>query len=341
MGVTVKDVARVAGVSTATVSRALRGFESVDPDLRRHVLEVADRLNYVGSPAAAALSTGRAGAIAVITPFVNRMAFQRMLTGIERELRELATDILLYCTGDPSDPHPVPPHKRLARRVDGFLVLSISAESPDMQEILRLGMPVTMFGSHGPWTSSVAIDDRGGAATAVEHLIDAGHRRIGVIYGRETRDVAVLEHERYLGFSDAMERAGLPIDPALLVSGGFTIHGGESAMARLLDAAEPPTAVFAFSDEMAYGAMRAIAARGLRAGADIAVIGYDGHELSELLGLSTISVPFEDIGRAAARALISDIEGTGGQQTIALETELLVRSSTEGFDAEAARSGTT
>lgn len=331
VGVTVKDVARLAGVSTATVSRALRGFESVDPELRRHVLEVADRLNYVGSPAAAALSTGRAGAIAVITPFVNRMAFQRMLTGIERELRESATDILLYCTGDPSDPHPVPPHKRLARRVDGFLVLSISAESPDMQEILRLGMPVTMFGSHGPWTSNVTIDDRGGAAVAVEHLIESGHRRIGVIYGRETHDAAVLEHERYLGFSDAMERAGLPIDPALLVSGGFTIHGGESAMHHLLDADEPPTAVFAFSDEMAYGALRAINSRGLRPGADIAVIGYDDHELSELLGLSTISVPFEEIGKAAARALISDIEGRGGQQSIALETKLVLRASTEGF----------
>ena len=145
MGVTVKDIARVAGVSTATVSRALRGFETVSPQIRDHVLEVARRLDYVGSPAAAALSTGRTGSIGIITPFVDRLAFQRMLTGIERELRDSRTDFLIYCTGDPSDPHPVPPHQRLARRVDGFLVLSLSAQSPDLEKILQLRMPITMF----------------------------------------------------------------------------------------------------------------------------------------------------------------------------------------------------
>lgn len=329
MGVTVKDIARVAGVSTATVSRALRGFESVAPEIRDHVLEVARRLDYVGSPAAAALSTGRTGSIGIITPFVDRLAFQRMLTGIERELRDTRTDFLIYCTGDPSDPHPVPPHQRLARRVDGFLVLSLSAESPDLEKILQLRMPITMFGSRGPWTSSVQIDDRGGAAIATEHLISRGHRRIAAIYGRDAESAAVLEHDRHLGFCDAVDRAGLERDPRLLVPGEYTMAGGARAMARLLDVDEPPTAVFAFSDEMAYGAIRVMTERGLRPGRDVAIIGYDGHEMSELLDLSTISVPFEEIGATAARSLLEDIHGrTQRPGTTMLPTQLIARGTT-------------
>lgn len=311
MGVTVKDIARVAGVSTATVSRALRGFESVAPEIRDHVLEVARRLDYVGSPAAAALSTGRTGSIGIITPFVDRLAFQRMLTGIERELRDTRTDFLIYCTGDPSDPHPVPPHQRLARRVDGFLVLSLSAESPDLEKILQLRMPITMFGSRGPWTSSVQIDDRGGAAIATEHLISRGHRRIAAIYGRDAESAAVLEHDRHLGFCDAMDRAGLERDPRLLVPGEYTMAGGARAMARLLDVDEPPTAVFAFSDEMAYGAIQAMHAKGLHPGADVALVGYDGHDLSAVLELSTVSVPFEEIGATVARQLLDRVRDPG------------------------------
>ncbi|PZU37832.1 MAG: LacI family transcriptional regulator [Microbacterium sp.] len=330
MSVTVKDVARVAGVSTATVSRALRGFDTVDPAIRQHVQQVADRLNYVASPAAAALSTGRAGSIGVITPFVNRMAFQRMLAGIESAMRGTEMDLLLYCTGDPSDPHPVPPRKRLARRVDGFLVLSLSLHSPDVEEIAKLNMPVVSFGEQGPWGSNVQIDDRASAATATEHLLDLGHTRIGVIYGREAQDPAVLEYQRHLGFHDAMSRSGREADPNLIAPGDFTIAGGSRAMEQLLDADAPPSAVFAFSDEMAYGALRVLRDRDLIPGRDVAIIGFDGHETSALLELSTISVPFEEIGAATARRLIAEISGVGMNPAGAtvLPTELTVRAST-------------
>lgn len=332
MSVTVKDVARVAGVSTATVSRALRGFATVDPAIRQHVQQVAERLNYVGSPAAAALSTGRAGSIGVITPFVDRMAFQRMLMGIEGAMRGTEMDLLLYCTGDPSDPHPVPPRKRLARRVDGFIVLSLALHSPDVEEISKLNMPVASFGEQGPWGSSVQIDDRAGAVVATEHLIELGHSRIAVIHGREAHDPGVLEYQRHLGFADAMAHAGLPIDPAMVVPGGFTIAGGSHAMKRLLDADQPPTAVFAFSDEMAYGAIRELRSRGLTPGRDVAVIGFDGHETSALLDLSTISVPFEEIGAATARKLMDEIDGLAPEDSgvTVLPTALTVRESTAG-----------
>jgi len=332
VGVTVKDVARLAGVSTATVSRALRGFGSVDPSISERVVDAANRLGYVGSHAAAALSTGKAGTIAIITPFVDRLAFQRMLTGVEHELRDTGMDLLIYCTGDPSDPHPVPPHKRLAKRVDGFIVMSLSPESPDLAEILNLRMPLTMFGAHAPGASSVQIDDREGAASAVRHLLDLGHRRIGIVYGRESTNPLVLEHQRHLGVRDALAGQGVERDEELSVAGEFTMTGGAAAMERLLDLEVPPTAVFAFSDEMAYGAIQTIRRRGLALGRDIALIGYDGHEMSSILDLSTISVPFEELGARAAHILLSDIEdgGSAGPVSEMLPTELVVRSSTAG-----------
>ncbi|WP_022884388.1 LacI family DNA-binding transcriptional regulator [Glaciibacter superstes] len=335
MNVTVKDVARVAGVSTATVSRALRGFQTVDPVIRAAVQQAAERLNYVGSPAAAALSTGRAGSIGVITPFVNRMAFQRMLSGIETAMRGTDMDLLLYCTGDPSDPHPVPPRKRLARRVEGFIVLSLAMHSPDVEEISKLNMPVASFGEHGPWGASVQLDDRAGAVVATEHLIGLGHTRIALIHGRDAHDPGVLEYQRHLGFNEAMARAGLPVDPTLVLPGDFTIAGGAYAMAQLLDGDRPPTAVFAFSDEMAYGAIRTMRERGLAPGSDVAVIGFDGHETSSLLDLTTITVPFEEIGATTARKLLEEIEGRSGEtaDVTVLPTQLTVRSSTLGGGA--------
>lgn len=330
MSVTVKDVARVAGVSTATVSRALRGFATVDPEIRQHVQSVAERLNYVASPAAAALSTGRAGSIGVITPFVDRMAFQRMLTGIESAMRGTDMDLLLYCTGDPSDPHPVPPRKRLARRVDGFIVLSLALHSPDVEEIAKLDMPVASFGEQGPWGSSVQIDDRAGAFTATQHLIDRGHERIAVIHGREAQDPGVLEYQRHLGYHEAIARAGLTVDPSLVLPGAYTIEGGATAMRELLGSPEPPTAVFAFSDEMAYGALQVMREHRITPGRDIAIIGFDGHATSALLDLTTISVPFEDIGRITARRLLDQLDRVtaDGSAVTVLPTSLSVRAST-------------
>ncbi len=338
MSVTLKDVAQIAGVSTASASRALRGFETVDPVIRERVVNAAQRLGYVGSHAAAALATGRAGSIAIITPFLDRLAFQRMLSGVHRVLQAARLDLLVHCTGDPSDPHPVPPHRRLARRVDGFIVLSLAADSPDVADLLRLDVPVAMFGAHAYGTSSVHIDDRGGAAGAVEHLVSEGHRRIGVIYGREVDNPAVLEFDRHRGVRDAFLRAGMPLTGELLVPGDFTMAGGARAMTRLLELDEPPTAVFAFSDEMAYGAIQALRADGLHPGADVALVGYDGHELSAALELSTVSVPFEQIGATAAGQLLERIQQPDmpDVRTI-VPTELVARLSSRGHPVTADR----
>jgi len=329
MSVTVRDVARAAGFSTATVSRALRGFPSVDPLIRAHVIAVARGLDYVGSPAAAALSTGRMNSIAIITPYVARWSFERMLSGVDRVLRTTDMDLLLYRLGDPSDPHPAPAHRRLRHRVDGFLVMSIAAGSPDLEEILRLNMPVTLVGSTREDVASVSIDDRAAARVATGHLLDQGHTKVGLIYGRERTNPLALEHERYLGFVDALRAADVAEHQEREAPGMFTVDGGAAAMRELLALPEPPTAVFAMSDEMAFGAMRAMRIAGVRPGHDIALIGFDGHELADVLDLSTIAQPLEELGALAVQNILDDIAQPGRQRLkTVLPTELVVRGST-------------
>jgi LacI family transcriptional regulator, repressor for deo operon, udp, cdd, tsx, nupC, and nupG len=328
MAMTIRDIAREAGVSTATVSRALRGLPNVDPVTRTRVMGVAERLDYVISPTASRLATGRTGAIAVITPFVARWYFATVLSGAERILKQSDLDLLLFSTGDPSEPHRVPPHRKLRRRVDGFLVIALDADSPDVAGLFEFDLPVTLIGTTHPGVSSVQIDDEQGARTATQHLINLGHERIAIISGRPLPSPFTPERDRYAGYLDALLGAGLQVDPALVTYGSFTIDGGESAMSALLSQPRPPTAVFAISDEMAFGAMRALRRHGLTPGQEVSIVGYDGHELADLLELTTVVQPVERLGARSARLLMDQLDRPGAPtRLIRLGTELVVRGS--------------
>jgi LacI family transcriptional regulator, repressor for deo operon, udp, cdd, tsx, nupC, and nupG len=328
MGMTIRDIAREAGVSTATVSRALRGLPNVDPVTRAKVHAVAERLDYVVSPAASRLASGRAGSIAVITPFVARWYFATVLSGVERVLQRSDLDLLLFSVGDPSETHRVPPHRKLRRRVDAFLVISLEAASPDLREVFELDMPVTLIGSTHDGVSSVAIDDVEGGRAATQHLINRGHRRIAIISGRPLPSPFTPERDRYRGYLDAVGAAGIEVEPGFVTHGYFTIEGGEDAMTSLLSLADPPTAVFAISDEMAFGAMRALRRHGLQAGQDVSIVGFDGHDMADLLDLTTVVQPVEELGAQAAQALLDAVMDPGREpRQVQLPTQLVVRGS--------------
>jgi LacI family transcriptional regulator, repressor for deo operon, udp, cdd, tsx, nupC, and nupG len=328
MGITIRDVAAEAGVSTATVSRALRGLPNVDEKTRERVKTVADRLDYVISPSASRLASGRTGSVAVITPYIARWFFGQILSGVESVLQEAGMDLLLMTVGSVDGEVQTPAAQRLRHRVDGALVLALSPDDEEFRAVLNLRMPTSLIGLSVPNVSSVMIDDVAAARIATQHLLNLGHRRIGIIGGRPSRPFTA-EDDRTEGFRGALREAHVRFDPSLEVFGAFTFEGGERAMTELLSARERPTAVFAMSDEMAFGAIRALHNHGLTPGREVSLIGIDGHEMSELLNLTTVAQPVADLGRIATEALLAQITGqNGAPEAVRVPTQLIVREST-------------
>lgn len=308
MSITIRDVAFAAGVSTATVSRALRGLPNVDDATREKVKSVAADLDYVISPSASRLASGRTGSIAVITPYISRWFFSEVISGIESVLQQAGLDVLLINVGDYQNGHArIPPTPRLKRRVDGLLIISLPPQDPDLEPILNLDMPKSMIGGVSEGVDCVAIDDFMAASTATEHLVKFGHTRIGLIAGGPAEARFVAETQRERGFRSVMNHHALPEDPMLEAFGRFTIDGGARAMLALLNQVDPPTAVFAMSDEMAFGALQAIRSKGLEPGEDISVIGIDNHPMSEYLNLTTVAQPVAKLGEIAAERLLAQM----------------------------------
>jgi len=335
VAITIKDVADAAGVSTATVSRALRGLPNVDSVTRERIERIAADLDYVVSPSASRLASGRTGSIAVITPFIARWYFGAVLSEVEPVLQHAGMDLLLMSVGAGDGHHRLPAVPRLRRRVDGVLIIALPPQDPQLHEVLALGMPTSLIGLSMPGVASVCVDDVAAGRVATQHLINLGHERIGVINGEPVMSPYTADNERYRGFQEAMAGAGLAVDPALESYGYFTIGGGEQAMTALLAQRDPPTAVFAMSDEMAFGAMRAIRSHGLTVGRDVSLIGVDGHDMSEFLDLTTVVQPVHDLGRIAAQALLRQVEARDGgagvpdpPEAIRLPTQLVARGST-------------
>jgi LacI family repressor for deo operon, udp, cdd, tsx, nupC, and nupG len=329
MAITIHDVAREAGVSTATVSRALRGLSNVDQQTRARVEAAAKDLDYVISPSASRLASGRTGSIAVVTPSIARWFFGMILAGVESALQEAGLDVLLISvdTGEQERPSLVAP--RLRRRVDGVLVLVLPPEDQDLQAILELDMPTSLIGVNYPNVTSITIDDVSAARIGTQHLLDLGHRRIGIIGGQPIRGPFTAEHDRMQGFLSALSDASIEFDPALESYGHFTVAGGEQAMTALLALPERPTAVMCMSDEMAYGAMRALRNHDLQPGVDVSLVGIDGHDMSEFLNLTTVEQPVAELGRIAAESLLRQIEvGKNQSLDIRLPTHLIIRGST-------------
>ncbi|MCX6414722.1 MAG: LacI family DNA-binding transcriptional regulator [Actinobacteria bacterium] len=331
MGITIRDVAQAAGVSTATVSRALRGLPNVDERTRARVQRIAADLDYVISPSASRLASGRTGSIAVLMPYIARWFFSTVLSGVESVLQSAGMDLLLMSVSNPDSPRRQAPAPRLRRRVDGVLVIAVPPSDPELRAVIDLGMPTSLIGVSLEGVPSVTIDDVLAARIATQHLVNLGHRRIGIIGGSAMTAPFTAEHDRRRGFLEVMDDAGLEVDPVLESYGHFTVAGGEQAMTALLTQRNRPTAVFAMSDEMAFGALRALRSHGLSAGSDISIIGVDGHDMAELLDLSTVAQPVIDLGRIAAEALLVQI-GSGttlrSGESVQLPTRLLVRGST-------------
>lgn len=328
----IKDVAREVGMSTATVSRALRGLPRVSEKTRSRVLEAARRLDYVASPHASSLASGRTRAVGVVVPFVTRWYFAAVVHGAEELLREAGYDLLLYnLAGDPEARRRVFSGHLLRKRVDAVLVLGLTPNEQEVASLAELGLPVAIVGGTVEGWSGVRVDDVETAGIAVRHLVELGHRRIAYVGGGLEQQLDfVAPRDRLLGYEQTMRDARLPVEPAWEVPSDFTGRGGVLAAQRLLELQPRPTAVFAASDEMAIGVIHGLAEAGVRVPEDVSVVGIDDHEMAEYFGLTTVAQPVHEQGRVAARLLLGEIAARGSMapSVVTVPTRLVVRRTT-------------
>lgn len=307
----IDDVARLAGVSTATVSRALRGLPTVSAATRRRVLAAAEQLQYAVSPSASRLAGGKTGTVAVVVPRITRWFFATVVEAVEDFLHENGYDLLLYNLGGREQTRQrVLRTANLHKRVDAIILVATPLRPADVAALTKLDVPgVTISsGSSVPGWPRVRIDDVAAARTATRHLLDLGHTRIAHISGDPDDELAFTTHlDRRRGYQEELHAAGIQPDPSLDVESQFTIDGGVRATTELLARGEPPTAIFAACDEMAMGAITALRDAGLRVPQDVSVIGVDDHDLARVLGLSTIAQPAAEQGLLAARILLDPL----------------------------------
>jgi len=331
---TISDVAQLAGVTKCTASRALRDLRdlpNVSPDTRRRVVDAARRLSFVATPSAARLATGRTSSIGLVVPFVTRWFFGNVISGAESVFRDANIDLLLYNLNTPESCARFFEHMPLRRRVDGVLLLTLPVRADETAILTSLQIPLVIVGASVPGVDSVGIDDFSAAEIATRHLINLGHRRIAFIGGDPTEPLHFTAPvERLQGYLAALRDAGLPYDARLVAPAGFTTAGGEAAAGQLLSVDDPPTAVFAASDEMAMGAMLAIRRLGMGVPEDISVIGFDDHEMARSFGLTTVAQAVAEQGEIAARLLLQALTpgATREPRRVNVPTRLVVRNST-------------
>jgi DNA-binding LacI/PurR family transcriptional regulator len=333
---TLEEVALHAGVSRATVSRVVNGSPKVSPAIRRGVEASISALGYVPNRAARSLVTKRSGSIGVvITEPSGRLFsdpfFPRLLRGISTALSARDLQLVLLMPASPADTERTADYLA-AGHVDGALLVSLHGDDPLPERMSRAGIPCVVGGRplRASGASLVDIDNRGGAKTAVAHLLTNGRRVIATIAGPADMGAGV---DRLAGYRDALTEAGIKIEDRLIETADFTQDSGAASMNRLLKASPDIDAVFAASDLIAAGALSVLDAAGRRVPDDVALVGYDDSPIAMSVRpqLTSVRQPIEEMGHEMARLLIAAVEEDQPvQRRVILATELIRRASSGG-----------
>lgn len=325
---TIKDVARAAGVSVATVSRVLNTSENVRPETVEAVKKAIEALDYHPNFLGRTLRRLETMKILVMVPTISNQFYSRVIRGIQTVARQNGYHVMLGITE--SDPDAEQEYVEMARRklVDGVIFLYSSLSVKAINE-LSASCPVVFANEYIPGTdvSAVSIDNRQAGYDAAEFLIRNGHRSIafvsaGALYGSSS--------ERRAGYCAALADAGIGIDERLFIDEGLTFKAGKRAAERLLKASSLPDAAFAVSDSAAIGLISALEEKGVRVGKDISVMGFDNNQIAEYFmpALTTVSQPQIEIGQKAMELLIDKMHDlTGETEQIVLPHQLVIRNS--------------
>lgn len=324
--VTMSDVARLAGVSTATVSRVVNGRYGVSAETIAQVRSAIEQLGYESSLVAASLRRSRTNVLGLVTHNFQSYTAE-VLKGVMDELSQSGFDLIIYANSDLFGRYSEGWEQRHLARLSGTLTDGCIVVTPSRE--VRSSTPVVVIDpARNSKTPSVTADNLAGATSVVEHLLGLGHRRIGFIAGRSSMEAAWSREE---GYRAALAGAGVPVDPELIARGDFTPESSEPLARALLDRTDRPTAIFAASDAMALTVMEVARELGLGVPGDLSVAGFDNIPESALAepGLTTVDQSMYRIGCEAARMLKALVRGEweGPDQTV-VPTRLVVRGST-------------
>ncbi|MFC3298123.1 LacI family transcriptional regulator [Arthrobacter agilis] len=306
----IDDVAASLGVSTATVSRALRGLPGVAEETRARVVSTARTLGYVPSSAASGLASGRTMAMGVLVPVINRWYFSAVLEGVDRQLRAAGYDLIVFSLGGDGINRDRVFHRSILRkRIDALLVMCMHLTEEERKAVQQLDYPNIVVGGAVEGVRHVGIDDAAAARDAVEHLISLGHTRIAHMRGGGSFDIDFeVPRIREQAYRDAMADHGLHVREDWSAFGDFRFSTSHASALQLLrDPSDRPTAVFCSSDEMAFGVLRAAVELGIDVPGELSVIGIDDHEFAEPMGLTTVRQDPEDQGAFAADILLGEL----------------------------------
>ncbi len=325
-----RDVARLAGVSITTVSHVVNGTRTVAAETKARVLNAVAATGYTGNVLARSLVTGGTGSLGVAVSLVANPYFTELIRAIEGEAAKDGCTLLLADTRDEPDAEQKAIRTLRSRRVDGLLLApSAMATRTVLPELHQLKVPIVLIDrlADGNHVDQVGTENVHATADMVRHLAEHGHRRIGLVRGASGLATTL---ERVRGYRLGLNRAGLPWNPSLVVSGESTTPAARTALHHLMALEAPPTAVIAANNNMMVGVLHAARERGLRLGTDLALVGYDDVEWADLVDppISTVGQPIDQIGRTAVRLLLARIaDPDRAPQTVRLPPRMLLRGS--------------
>lgn len=329
MPVSIKDIARLAGVSHSTVSRALHNSPLIPAETAGRIRKIADEQGYMPSAVARSLVTSKTEAIGVVVTSIADPFNGEVVAGIEELANEHGYTVILATSQASAAREVAVVRSFQARRVDGVLVASSRVGALHTPLLSELKIPIVLLNNQHPsaYVHSVRFDNVSGAHRAARHLIELGHHRIAYLgdkFGLHS------DAERYEGFCNMMAEAGMVVDGQIVVHGDGKPEAAAAAARQLLALREPPTAILCYNDMSALGVLRQAAMEGIAVPEELSVTGFDDIFFADYLQppLTTVRQPMRELGRRAMELLLSILRGEENDKTLLIEGELIVRGST-------------
>ena len=305
---TIRDVAKLANVGIATVSRVLNNNPSVSDETRKAVLAAIEALDYTPNPIARQLSTGRTLTVGVILPYLTMPSYVERLRGVQHALAETEYNMILFSVGSPSERDSY--FKDLPRNnlVDGILIISLPPNDNQAERFARAEIPTVLIDAYHSQLCCILTDDVKGGKLATQHLISLGHRKISFLSDFLETPFRPSARYRYQGYRKALEENGIPFKPAYHISGKRGRENAKKMANHLLNLDDPPSAIFAGNDIQAIGVLDAARESGVKVPDDLSVVGFDGIRDAEYTNLTTIDQHLYQSGVDGVNILIDALD---------------------------------